>query len=77
MSGDKLVIPPPRSDRPPLHSNAFDVAQGSNTQLKPLFPYLHPGAMVPHPGPADAEAGTTTGPAGGSPAARPELRDGA
>jgi hypothetical protein len=47
MSGDKLVIPPPRSDRPPLHSNAFDVAQGSNTQLKPLFPYLHPGAMVP------------------------------
>lgn len=47
MSGDKLVIPSPRSDRPPLHSNAFDVAQGSNTQLKPLFPYLHPGAMVP------------------------------
>ena len=23
------------------------MAQGSNTQLKPLFPYLHPGAMVP------------------------------
>lgn len=47
MSEDKLVIPPPRADRPPLHANAFDVAQGSNTQLKPLFPYLHPGAMVP------------------------------
>jgi hypothetical protein len=47
MSGDNLVIPPPRPDRPPMHANAFDVAQGSNTQLKPLFPYLHPGAMVP------------------------------
>ncbi len=47
MSNDKLDIPAPRPDRPPLHSNAFDVAQGSNTQLKPLFPYLHPGAMVP------------------------------
>jgi len=47
MSGDELVIPPPRSDRPPMHANAFDVAQGSNTQLKPMFPYLHPGAMVP------------------------------
>ena len=47
MSNGKLDIPPPRPDRPPLHANAFDVAQGSNTQLKPLFPYLHPGAMVP------------------------------
>jgi len=47
MSKDKLDIPPPRPDRPPMHSNAFDVAQGSNTQLKPMFPYLHPGAMVP------------------------------
>ena len=47
MSADKLVIPPPRSDRPPMRANAFDVAQGSNTQLKPMFPYLHPGAMVP------------------------------
>ena len=47
MSDENLVIPPPRRDRPPMHGNAFDVAQGSNTQLKPLFPYLHPGAMVP------------------------------
>ncbi len=47
MSANKLVIPPPRSDRPPMLANAFDVAQGSNTQLKPMFPYLHPGAMVP------------------------------
>ena len=47
MSNYKLVIPPPRPDRPPLPRNAFNVAQGSNTQLKPLFPYLHPGAMVP------------------------------
>ena len=38
MSNGKLDIPPPRPDRPPLHANAFDVAQGSNTQLKPLFP---------------------------------------
>ena len=28
MSNDKLDIPPPRPDRPPMHSNAFDVAQG-------------------------------------------------
>ena len=47
MSDYKVVIPPPRPYWPPLHSNAFDVAEGSNTQLKPLFPYLHPGAMVP------------------------------
>jgi hypothetical protein len=46
MSDDQLVIPPPRTDRPPLHSNAFDVAQGSNTQLKPLFPYLHRCAVT-------------------------------
>ena len=33
MCGDKPVISPPCSDRPPLHSNAFDVAQGSNTEI--------------------------------------------
>ena len=27
MSDDQLVIPPPRPDRPPMHANAFDVAQ--------------------------------------------------
>ena len=27
MSDEKLVIPPPRSDRPPMHSNVFDAMQ--------------------------------------------------
>jgi hypothetical protein len=47
MSDDKLVIPPPRADRPPLRANVFEAMQHGNTQLMPLFPYLHPGAMVP------------------------------
>jgi len=47
MSDEKLVIPPPRADRPPLHANVFEAMQRGNTQLMPLFPYLHPGAMVP------------------------------
>lgn len=42
-----LVIPPPRPDRPPLKANLFSVMQKSNTQLMPLFPRFHPGAMVP------------------------------
>jgi hypothetical protein len=44
---DKLTIPPPRADRPPLKANVFEAMQHGNTQLMPLFPYLHPGAMVP------------------------------
>ena len=44
---DKLTIPPPRPDRPPLCANVFEAMQHGNTQLLPLFPYLHPGAMVP------------------------------
>ena len=47
MPDDQRVIPPPRADRPPLHTNVFDAMQRGNTQLMPLFPYLHPGAMVP------------------------------
>lgn len=31
----------------PMKVNALDVSQGSNTQLLPLFPYLHRGAIVP------------------------------
>ena len=31
----------------PLKANAFEVVRGSNSQLLPLFPYLHPGAIVP------------------------------
>ncbi len=41
------TIPPPRPDRPPLVANVFETMQRGNTQLLPLFPYLHPGAMVP------------------------------
>jgi hypothetical protein len=47
MSGATLSIPPPRVDRPPMHTNAFDAMQHGNTQLLPLFPYMHRGAMVP------------------------------
>jgi hypothetical protein len=42
-----LIIPPPREDRPPLRANVFSVMQKANTTLAPLFPYLHPGAIVP------------------------------
>jgi hypothetical protein len=47
VTEDNPVIPPPRRDRPPLKVNVFEAMQHSNTQLMPLFPYLHPGAMVP------------------------------
>ena len=53
MSNEKLEIPPPRADRPPIRVNVFEAMQHSNTQLMPLFPYLHPGAMVPVFRPAD------------------------
>jgi hypothetical protein len=43
----KLVIPPPRADRPPLHANLLNRMQQGCTALTPLFPYMHPGAMVP------------------------------
>lgn len=42
-----MVIPPPRADRPPLRANLLNVMQQANTTLAPLFPYLHPGAIVP------------------------------
>jgi hypothetical protein len=42
-----LSIPPPRADRQPLHANLFTVMQRANTTLTPLFPYMHPGAIVP------------------------------
>lgn len=42
-----LVIPPPRADRPPLRANLLNTMQQANTTLAPLFPYLHPGAIVP------------------------------
>ena len=44
---DALAIPPPRPDRPPLRTNLFNAMQKGNTQLMPLFPYLHAGAFVP------------------------------
>ncbi len=48
MSADpKLVIPPPRADRPPLQVNLLNHMQQANTTLAPLFPYMHPGAIVP------------------------------
>jgi len=48
MSGlATLVIPRPRADRPPLRANVLHIMQQANTTLAPLFPYMHPGAMVP------------------------------
>src|ERR1700722_2435803 len=47
MADATLVIPPPRAARPPMLANAFEAMQRGNTQLMPLFPYLHSGAMVP------------------------------
>jgi hypothetical protein len=47
MSDGALVIPPPRPDRPPLHANLLNAMQKANTTLAPLFPYMHPGAIVP------------------------------
>lgn len=43
----RMYIPPPRADRQPLHSNIFNVTQKANTTLVPLFPYMHPGSIVP------------------------------
>jgi hypothetical protein len=43
----ELSIPAPRADRQPLHANLFSVMQRANTTLTPLFPYMHPGAIVP------------------------------
>lgn len=42
-----LVIPPPRADRPPLRANLLQTMQHAATNLVPLFPYMHPGAIVP------------------------------
>lgn len=41
-----LVIPPPRADRPPLRVNLMEHMQHANANLVPLFPYMHPGAML-------------------------------
>lgn len=40
-------IAAPRPDRPPLKVNVFAAMQHANTQLMPLFPYAHPGALIP------------------------------
>jgi hypothetical protein len=47
MADSKLTIDAPRPDRPPLKVNVFAAMQHGNTQLMPLFPYVHPGAVVP------------------------------
>lgn len=40
-------MPPPKPGKPPLKVNLFQVVQGSNVQLLPLFPYEGPGDIVP------------------------------
>jgi hypothetical protein len=46
VTTEVLVIPPPRADRPPLRANLLNRMQQANTTLAPLFPYVHPGAIV-------------------------------
>ncbi len=45
MAEAKHRIPDPV--RPPLAANIFRVMEQANSELIPLFPYLHEGAMVP------------------------------
>lgn len=47
MAAKPRRIPLPSEDRPPLAVNVFRLMEQSNCQLLPLFPYLHPGAIVP------------------------------
>lgn len=42
-----LSIPRPPADLQPLKANLFNAMQKGNTTLLPLFPYMHPGAIVP------------------------------
>lgn len=46
-SSPSLQIPPPAANRPPLKVNVYRFAQLMNSQLSPMFPYLHEGAIVP------------------------------
>ena len=43
----ELRIPMPPEDRPALRANLLNVMQKGGTTLTPLFPYMHPGAIVP------------------------------
>lgn len=45
----------------PLKVNVFEHVRVANTQLAPLFPYLHPGAIVPCSSGFAGEAGTNIG----------------
>lgn len=45
----------------PMKANAFEIARQSNTQLLPLFPYLHPGAIVPCSASFESDGKTPTG----------------
>jgi hypothetical protein len=42
-----LHIEPADDRRPPLKVNIYESARGATSTLAPLFPYLHPGAIVP------------------------------
>ncbi|MGC2971950.1 hypothetical protein [Paraburkholderia aspalathi] len=52
-------IPETTGGREPLKANAFERAQISNTQLLPLFPYVHPGAIVPCCAAFESDGGET------------------
>lgn len=41
------VTPEPPPEIVPMKVNAFQQIRGANSQLCPLFPYMHPGAIVP------------------------------
>lgn len=44
-----LYIAPPDASIEPLKANVFERVGVFNTMLAPLFPYKHPGALVPAP----------------------------
>jgi hypothetical protein len=43
----EVRLGPPDPSFPPLKTNVFELVRGANSELAPLFPYLHPGAFVP------------------------------
>jgi hypothetical protein len=52
-------IPETTNGREPLKVSAFERARVSNTQLLPLFPYTHPGAIVPCVAAFESDGGKT------------------
>lgn len=46
-AANSMEAPADRPEVVPLKINAFEQIRQSNTQLQPLFPYTHPGSIIP------------------------------